>query len=75
MLISLITFYQKFVSPALKQLLGIQSMCRFSPSCSEYTKISIKKYGAIKGLYLGLVQLLHCQPFAAPSAKFKVESY
>jgi hypothetical protein len=64
MLISLITFYQKFVSPALKQLLGLQNMCRFSPSCSEYTKVSIKKYGTIKGLSLGLVQLLHCQPFA-----------
>jgi putative membrane protein insertion efficiency factor len=70
MLVFLITVYQKIVSPALKQLLGMQSMCRFTPSCSEYAKISIKKYGVIKGSSLAGIRLMHCQPFS--NAKISV---
>ena len=58
----LFTLYQKIISPAYKQLFGIQSMCRFSPSCSEYMKRSIQKYGILKGGWFGLVRLGHCQP-------------
>lgn len=63
MLVFLITVYQKIVSPALKQLLGMQSMCRFSPSCSEYAKIAIKKHGAAKGSYIAFLRFTQCQPF------------
>lgn len=63
MLLFLITVYQKLVSPALKQLFGMQAMCRFTPSCSEYAKIAIRKHGTLKGLSLAFVRLLHCQPF------------
>ena len=34
--------------------------CRFFPSCSEYTKLAIKKYGLIKGLFLGIKRILRC---------------
>lgn len=64
MLVFLITVYQKIISPALKQLLGMQSMCRFSPSCSEYAKIAIKKHGAVKGSYIAFMRLAQCQPFS-----------
>lgn len=64
MVVFLISFYQKLISPALKQLLGTQSMCRFTPSCSEYTKRSVKHYGVIKGLSLGFIRLMQCQPFS-----------
>lgn len=64
MLIFLITFYQKIISPAFKQLFGMPALCRFTPSCSEYAKISIKQYGVIKGSYRAVLRLLHCQPFA-----------
>ncbi|HSW88092.1 MAG TPA: membrane protein insertion efficiency factor YidD [Candidatus Saccharimonadales bacterium] len=70
MLVFLITVYQKIVSPALKQLFGMPSMCRFTPSCSEYAKISIMKYGLVKGISLAFVRLIHCQPFS--SAKVSV---
>ena len=39
------------------------SACRFIPTCSEYTKQSIKEYGAIKGVYLGFKRILRCRPF------------
>lgn len=60
--ISIITIYQKTTSPLLKNLLGIKSMCRFDPSCSEYTRQSILKYGLIKGGRLSLFRFLRCRP-------------
>jgi len=62
-MILFITFYQKFISPALKQLLGIQSMCKFTPSCSEYAKLSIITHGLLKGSFISFMRLLQCQPF------------
>ena len=56
-MILLIKFYQKAISPFLGK------RCRFYPTCSEYTKQAVEKYGALKGLYLGLVRILKCHPF------------
>ena len=55
--IFLIKFYQKAISPFLGR------RCRFHPTCSEYTKQAVEKYGALKGLYLGLIRILKCHPF------------
>ena len=38
------------------------SMCRFIPTCSEYTKLKIEEYGFFKGLYLGIKRILKCHP-------------
>ncbi|MFH1238488.1 MAG: membrane protein insertion efficiency factor YidD [bacterium] len=38
-------------------------VCRFYPSCSEYSKEAIEKYGPGKGAVLSLKRLLKCQPF------------
>lgn len=57
LVLGLIRFYQKQISP-LKT-----PSCRFSPSCSTYTYQAIEKYGAFKGLYLGLKRILKCHPF------------
>ena len=56
-IIFLIKFYQKAISPFLGR------RCRFHPTCSEYTKQAVEKYGALKGLYLGLIRILKCHPF------------
>ena len=54
--IGLINLYQ--ITP-----LHSHTMCRFIPTCSEYTKIKINKYGFIKGCFLGIKRILKCRPF------------
>lgn len=61
--IILIKIYQIFFSSIIKQIFGVKSVCRYSPSCSEYAKKAILKFGVFKGLKLGTLRLLSCQPF------------
>ena len=56
-LLALIRFYQRCVSPAFP------ARCRFRPTCSAYALEAIQKYGAFKGGYLALRRLLRCHPF------------
>ncbi|MBA2849722.1 membrane protein insertion efficiency factor YidD [Thermosulfuriphilus ammonigenes] len=56
-LIGLINLYQLFISPFFPP------SCRFTPSCSEFTKEAISRFGSLKGLYLGLKRILRCHPF------------
>ena len=42
-LILLIRFYQKFISPMFP------AKCRLYPTCSQYTLEAVKEHGAIKG--------------------------
>lgn len=37
--------------------------CRYAPSCSEYMIQAIRKYGAIKGSWLGFKRLMRCHPW------------
>ncbi|MEA3358503.1 MAG: membrane protein insertion efficiency factor YidD [Thermodesulfobacteriota bacterium] len=34
--------------------------CNFIPSCSEYTKICIYRFGFLKGWFLGINRILRC---------------
>ncbi len=52
----LIFLYQKY-APA-----SVRSACLFTPSCSEYMRISILKHGIWKGLIIGLKRLRRCHP-------------
>jgi putative membrane protein insertion efficiency factor len=61
--ISILNIYQSVFSNIILQLTGTKNACRFSPTCSEYAKISISQQGIFKGSYLSLVRLLKCQPF------------
>ena len=38
------------------------SSCRFTPTCSEYMKQAIQKYGIIKGGWLGIKRICRCHP-------------
>ena len=54
-LIKIIDIYQK--TP-----LKSHSMCRYTPTCSQYMKEAIQKHGTIKGLWLGTKRILRCNP-------------
>ena len=55
--ILLVVLYQKAISP------WFMSSCRYYPTCSEYTKQALKKYGVIKGSWFGIKRILRCHPF------------
>lgn len=38
------------------------SMCRFTPTCSEYMIEALETYGLWKGLNLGIKRILRCNP-------------
>jgi len=56
--IQLITIYQG----SIRYLLPVA--CRFTPSCSEYAKQAILKYGFLQGSHLALKRILACHPFS-----------
>ncbi|MBI3954676.1 membrane protein insertion efficiency factor YidD [Candidatus Collierbacteria bacterium] len=64
----LLRFYQSLLSPlhhALgRTLFGASFACRFTPTCSEYFKQAVTKYGIIRGAVMGLARLSRCQPFS-----------
>ena len=55
--LALIRFYQRNISPLSPP------RCRFYPTCSQYAREAINKYGALKGGWLALRRLLRCHPF------------
>lgn len=61
LLLSLIQFYRSIKQVFFKNHLG---KCKFTPSCSEYAILAIKKYGVIKGTFLAIWRILRCNPFS-----------
>ncbi|MBO4750161.1 MAG: membrane protein insertion efficiency factor YidD [Lachnospiraceae bacterium] len=57
-LIAIIRFYQKYLSP----LKGTK--CPYIPSCSNYGLEAIEKHGAFKGGLLAVWRILRCNPFS-----------
>lgn len=62
--IACVQVYQR-VRPALDQLLnatfGFSSACKHKPTCSEYTIVSIRRYGTIRGLITGIQRIIRCR--------------
>lgn len=56
LLLSLIRFYRRAVSPLRPPC------CRFIPTCSEYALEAVERYGALKGGWLALRRLSRCHP-------------
>lgn len=61
---NIITFYQKYISLDT----GVFSFkkgttCVFYPTCSEYTKEAVLKYGVLKGIFFGTKRILRCHPW------------
>jgi putative membrane protein insertion efficiency factor len=53
----LVRVYQICISPF------IGPCCRFYPTCSEYAIIAVRRYGPLRGAFLGLRRILRCHPF------------
>ncbi len=51
--------YKVAVSPFLP------SACRYYPSCSEYMRQAVEKYGVARGVWMGIRRLARCHPFHA----------
>ncbi|KKQ95018.1 MAG: hypothetical protein UT66_C0026G0011 [candidate division CPR2 bacterium GW2011_GWC1_39_9] len=64
--ITLINIYQKTLSPDHGPLRGLfpNGACRYQPTCSQYTKEAIEKYGLTKGSFKGALRILRCHPWA-----------
>ncbi|MGH9727765.1 MAG: membrane protein insertion efficiency factor YidD [Candidatus Acidiferrales bacterium] len=50
--------YQIFLGPFFG------GSCKFQPSCSRYTYEAIQRFGARRGVWLGLKRFLRCRPFS-----------
>lgn len=57
LLIFLIRFYRKFISPLFPP------SCRFQPTCSQYALEAVEKFGIFKGSWLAIKRILRCHPF------------
>lgn len=49
--------YQRFISPVLPPV------CRFYPSCSNYSLVAVERFGPWRGSWMGLLRILRCHPF------------
>ncbi|MCY4324956.1 MAG: membrane protein insertion efficiency factor YidD [Betaproteobacteria bacterium] len=58
-LAGLIRIYQRAVSS------GRPPSCRFTPTCSEYARQSLLRFGVLRGLGLAVWRLLRCNPYCA----------
>lgn len=56
-IVVLIRAYQAGVSPLLP------ATCRYTPSCSEYARVAVERFGACRGSWLALRRILRCHPF------------
>ena len=57
LMILLVRFYKKFISPILP------GSCRFTPTCSSYAIEAFEKRGFFVGFILTVWRILRCNPF------------
>jgi uncharacterized protein len=72
-LIGFVRAYQLLLSP----LIGMH--CRFQPTCSHYMVDAIKRFGAVRGTWLGLRRISRCHPYAKggldPVPELKIKNH
>ena len=56
-----IDIYRATVSANLKK--NNIYICRYTPTCSQYTRGAIEKYGFLKGGFMGFYRILRCNPW------------
>jgi len=65
-ILKIIRLYQKYLSldTGFFSILYSEHICRFHPTCSEYTYQAIEKYGLFRGGWMGLKRIVRCHPWA-----------
>ncbi|MSR68548.1 membrane protein insertion efficiency factor YidD [Candidatus Saccharibacteria bacterium] len=73
LLIRAIELYQGTLSPDHGPRKGNypHGFCRHYPTCSEYSKLAIAKYGAIKGVGISVFRIVQCNPLSRPKIDFR----
>jgi len=67
LLLLFFVIYQKILSPDHSfwaKTLYPHGYCKFKPTCSEYMKTALKKYGAIRGILRGTWRVFRCNPWS-----------
>jgi putative membrane protein insertion efficiency factor len=54
-------FFVRCYQVGLRPLLP--PMCRFTPSCSEYFILAVRKYGPLRGAWRGVCRIVRCNPW------------
>ena len=64
-LLFLLAIYQHTLSPdhGYGRFLFPGAGCRFHPTCSQYMRTALERYGAARGVALGAKRVLRCHPF------------
>ena len=57
-----LSLYKKVITPFLFALFG--NGCRFTPTCSQYMKQAIERFGFVRGGVLGVRRILSCHPLS-----------
>ncbi|MGD1906269.1 MAG: membrane protein insertion efficiency factor YidD [Leptolyngbyaceae cyanobacterium] len=57
LLLGLIKGYRLLISPLFP------SVCRFTPSCSQYALEAVDRFGPLRGSWLALRRISRCHPF------------
>jgi putative membrane protein insertion efficiency factor len=57
LIVAILRLYKLVVSPVLP------SACRYYPSCSDYMRQAVEKYGPARGVWMGIKRIARCHPF------------
>ena len=57
LLSGVLRLYKLVLSPVLP------SACRYYPTCSDYMREAVERYGAARGVWMGIRRLARCHPF------------
>ncbi len=61
-MLGVIAFYRRAISPILHGIFGSEGFCRFTPSCSEYARQAFLVHGFLKGFVLASWRIIRCNP-------------
>ena len=57
LIVAILRLYKLALSPMLP------SACRYYPSCSDYMRQAVEKYGPVRGVWMGIKRIARCHPF------------